>query len=66
MLQGVRPLDMSPGGDEDGGIPLPVDHKGPIRGCIRLAKEHMRQLLLTLDAGQLPVVVMGDAESPSR
>ncbi|MFC5959463.1 hypothetical protein ACFP51_35190 [Streptomyces pratens] len=61
-LDGTRPL----GADRGGGIWLHVDHDGPTQGCVSLEERHMRQLLLTLDPEQHPVIVMGDAGSLSR
>jgi L,D-peptidoglycan transpeptidase YkuD (ErfK/YbiS/YcfS/YnhG family) len=49
-----------------GGIWLHVDHGGPTHGCVSIAEEHMKELLLTLDPDLHPVVVMGDARSLTR
>ncbi|MFE6281043.1 L,D-transpeptidase family protein [Streptomyces sp. NPDC057877] len=58
----TRPL----GAQRGGGIWLHVDHDGPTKGCVSLAKGHMRELLVTLDPDLHPVVVMGDADSLAR
>lgn len=58
----TRPLGQSRGG----GIWLHVDHGGPTEGCVSLPADAMRTLLRTLDPGQHPVVVMGDAASLAR
>ncbi|MGW0916140.1 L,D-transpeptidase family protein [Streptomyces sp. NPDC002784] len=65
---GTTPLDWTrPLGDgRGGGIWLHVDHDGPTQGCVSLAKDHMRTLLLALDPAKKPVVVMGDAKSLAR
>ncbi|GGM07311.1 lipoprotein [Streptomyces fumigatiscleroticus] len=65
---GTSPLDPARplGADRGGGIWLHVDHGGPTQGCVSLAEEHMRELLLSLDPGRHPVVVMGDAASLAR
>ncbi|WP_228040190.1 L,D-transpeptidase family protein [Streptomyces chromofuscus] len=65
---GVSPLDWTRplGAEKGGGIWLHVDHEGPTQGCVSLRKRHMRELLLALDPGQHPVIVMGDAESLRR
>ncbi|MCD7445665.1 hypothetical protein K4B79_46755 [Streptomyces lincolnensis] len=65
---GTSPLDWTRplGASRGGGIWLHVDHDGPTQGCVSLAKEHMRALLLALDPARHPVVVMGDAESLAR
>ncbi|MFH8801865.1 hypothetical protein ACH4F6_20050 [Streptomyces sp. NPDC017936] len=61
-LDWIRPL----GAERGGGIWLHVDHGGPTQGCVSLAEEHMRDLLLALDPDLHPVVVMGDRVSLSR
>ncbi|MGW0708344.1 L,D-transpeptidase family protein [Streptomyces sp. NPDC002643] len=61
-LDWTRPLGTSRGG----GIWLHVDHGGPTHGCVSLAKQHMKELLLTLDPALHPVVVMGDVTSLER
>ncbi|MEU4495581.1 L,D-transpeptidase family protein [Streptomyces sp. NPDC023998] len=58
----TRPL----GADKGGGIWLHVDHGGPTHGCVSLARKHMKELLLTLDPDQQPLIVMGDADSLKR
>ncbi|MGI5404808.1 L,D-transpeptidase family protein [Streptomyces sp. CA-135486] len=58
----TRPL----GADKGGGIWLHVDHGGPTHGCVSLTQKHMKELLLTLDPDQHPVIVMGDAEALKR
>lgn len=65
---GSSPLDSAaPLGQEAGtGIWLHVDHGGPTHGCVSLAKDDIRDLLLELDPGQHPVVVMGDEASLAR
>ncbi|NUK70859.1 L,D-transpeptidase family protein [Streptomyces lunaelactis] len=65
---GTTPLDWTRplGNDKGGGIWLHVDHGGPTHGCVSLTKKHMKELLLTLDPDQHPVIVMGDAESLKR
>jgi L,D-peptidoglycan transpeptidase YkuD (ErfK/YbiS/YcfS/YnhG family) len=65
---GTSPLDWTRplGADKGGGIWLHVDHDGPTHGCVSLARKHMKELLLTLDPDQHPVIVMGDAESLKR
>ncbi|WP_371599423.1 L,D-transpeptidase family protein [Streptomyces sp. NBC_00564] len=65
---GTSPLDWTRplGADKGGGIWLHVDHGGPTHGCVSLKKEHMKELLRTLDPGRHPVIVMGDAESLER
>ncbi|MGW4672983.1 L,D-transpeptidase family protein [Streptomyces sp. NPDC004324] len=65
---GTSPLDWTRplGAGRGGGIWLHVDHGGPTHGCVSLAQRHMRELLLTLDPAQHPVVVMGDAASLAR
>ncbi|SDD91524.1 hypothetical protein [Streptomyces prasinopilosus] len=67
-VPGTSPLDRTRplGADRGGGIWLHVDHDGPTQGCVSLEERHMRQLLLALDPGQHPVIVMGDAGSLSR
>lgn len=65
---GLSPLDWTRplGAEKGGGIWLHVDHDGPTQGCVSLRKPHMRELLLTLDPEEHPVVVMGDAASLGR
>ncbi|MFF3248742.1 L,D-transpeptidase family protein [Streptomyces sp. NPDC002870] len=65
---GATPLDWTRplGTDKGGGIWLHVDHGGPTQGCVSLAQKHMKELLLTLDPDQHPVIVMGDADSLKR
>lgn len=65
---GTSPLDWARplGAGRGGGIWLHVDHGGPTHGCVSVAEEHMKELLLTLDPDLRPVVVMGDAKSLAR
>ncbi|MFI7413251.1 hypothetical protein ACIBU0_31720 [Streptomyces sp. NPDC049627] len=65
---GTTPLDWTRplGAGRGGGIWLHVDHDGPTQGCVSIAREHMKELLLALDPDRHPVVVMGDAESLAR
>lgn len=65
---GTSPLDWTRplGADRGGGIWLHVDHDGPTHGCVSIAKEHMKDLLLALDPNSHPVVVMGDRASLAR
>lgn len=65
---GTSPLDWTRplGASRGGGIWLHVDHGGPTHGCVSIAEEHMKELLLTLDPDLHPVVVMGDAKSLAR
>ncbi|MDO0930638.1 hypothetical protein QQY66_02660 [Streptomyces sp. DG2A-72] len=65
---GTSPLDWTRplGASRGGGIWLHVDHDGPTQGCVSIAKEHMKELLLALDPRLNPVVVMGDAASLAR
>ncbi|MFG2460192.1 L,D-transpeptidase family protein [Streptomyces sp. NPDC048523] len=65
---GTSPLDWTRplGAGRGGGIWLHVDHGGPTHGCVSIAEEHMKELLLALDPDRHPVVVMGDAESLNR
>lgn len=65
---GTSPLDWTRplGAGRGGGIWLHVDHGGPTHGCVSIAEEHMKELLLTLDPDLHPVVVMGDAKSLAR
>ncbi|MEU6356484.1 L,D-transpeptidase family protein [Streptomyces sp. NPDC047072] len=65
---GTSPLDWTRpmGAGRGGGIWLHVDHGGPTHGCVSIAKEHMKELLQTLDPALHPVVVMGDATSLGR
>ncbi|PAZ10963.1 hypothetical protein CLM62_38215 [Streptomyces sp. SA15] len=65
---GTSPLDWTRplGAGRGGGIWLHVDHGGPTQGCVSIAEEHMKELLLTLDPERHPVVVMGDVESLAR
>ncbi|MGW0420740.1 L,D-transpeptidase family protein [Streptomyces sp. NPDC003015] len=62
---GTSPLDWTRplGAGRGGGIWLHVDHGGPTHGCVSIAEEHMKELLLALDPDRHPVVVMGDAKS---
>ncbi|MEU8708285.1 hypothetical protein [Streptomyces sp. NPDC048565] len=62
---GTSPLDRTRplGPERGGGIWLHVDHGGPTQGCVSLAEDRMRELLLTLDPAKHPVIVMGDAAS---
>lgn len=61
-LDWTRPLGLGRGG----GIWFHVDHGGPTHGCVSIAKDHMRELLRTLDPALHPVVVMGDAATLAR
>ncbi|MFJ9152207.1 L,D-transpeptidase family protein [Streptomyces sp. NPDC102270] len=65
---GTSPLDWTRplGAGRGGGIWLHVDHGGPTHGCVSIAEEHMKELLLALDPDRHPVVVMGDATSLNR
>lgn len=65
---GTSPLDWTRplGAGRGGGIWLHVDHDGPTQGCVSIARRHMRELLLALDPGLDPVVVMGDTKSLAR
>ncbi|MBC2905660.1 hypothetical protein [Streptomyces cupreus] len=65
---GTTPLDWTRplGAGRGGGIWLHVDHDGPTQGCVSIAKQHMKALLLALDPDKKPVVVMGDAKSLAR
>lgn len=65
---GTSPLDWTRplGANRGGGIWLHVDHGGPTHGCVSLAKQHMKELLLALDPALHPVVVMGDRTSLER
>ncbi|UUU23768.1 L,D-transpeptidase family protein [Streptomyces sp. DSM 40750] len=65
---GTSPLDWTRplGADRGGGIWLHVDHGGPTHGCVSLTRQHMKELLLTLDPALQPVIVMGDATSLAR
>ncbi|MEU6376073.1 L,D-transpeptidase family protein [Streptomyces sp. NPDC046909] len=65
---GTSPLDWTRplGAGRGGGIWLHVDHGGPTHGCVSIAEEHMKELLLALDPARHPVVVMGDADSLAR
>lgn len=65
---GTSPLDWTRplGAGRGGGIWLHVDHGGPTHGCVSIAEEHMKELLLALDPARRPVVVMGDADSLAR
>ena len=65
---GTSPLDWTRplGAGRGGGIWLHVDHGGPTHGCVSIAEEHMKELLLALDPDLRPVVVMGDAKSLAR
>lgn len=65
---GTSPLDWTRplGARRGGGIWLHVDHGGPTHGCVSVAKEYLKELLLTLDPALHPVVVMGDHASLAR
>ncbi|MGW0947830.1 L,D-transpeptidase family protein [Streptomyces sp. NPDC002623] len=65
---GTSPLDWTRplGTNRGGGIWLHVDHGGPTHGCVSLAKQHMKELLLALDPALHPVIVMGDRTSLER
>lgn len=65
---GTSPLDWTRplGANRGGGIWLHVDHGGPTHGCVSLAKQHMKELLLALDPALHPVAVMGDHTSLAR
>ncbi|MEE1938174.1 L,D-transpeptidase family protein [Streptomyces sp. TRM 70361] len=65
---GTSPLDWTRplGAHKGGGIWIHVDHEGPTKGCVTLAKPHMKELLRALDPDLNPVVVMGDAASLRR
>ncbi|QJS99565.1 L,D-transpeptidase family protein [Streptomyces asoensis] len=65
---GTSPLDWTRplGAERGGGIWLHVDHGGPTHGCVSIAEEHMKELLLALDPALHPVVVMGDHASLAR
>lgn len=65
---GTSPLDWTRplGAGRGGGIWLHVDHGGPTHGCVSLAQQHMKELLLTLDPALHPVIVMGDLTSLER
>ncbi|GCB53035.1 hypothetical protein [Streptomyces sp. NL15-2K] len=65
---GTSPLDWTRplGAGRGGGIWLHVDHDGRTQGCVSIAEEHMKELLLALDPQRHPVVVMGDAKSLAR
>ncbi|WP_230193709.1 L,D-transpeptidase family protein [Streptomyces coriariae] len=65
---GTSPLDWTRplGAKRGGGIWLHVDHGGPTHGCVSIAEEHMKELLLVLDPALHPVVVMGDHASLAR
>ncbi|MFJ8107311.1 L,D-transpeptidase family protein [Streptomyces sp. NPDC096132] len=65
---GTSPLDWTRplGTGRGGGIWLHVDHGGPTHGCVSLAQQHMKELLLTLDPALHPVIVMGDRASLER
>ncbi len=65
---GTSPLDWTRplGAGKGGGIWLHVDHGGPTQACVSVAKQHMKELLRTLDPARHPVVVMGDAASLAR
>ncbi|MEW2492571.1 hypothetical protein AB0942_03315 [Streptomyces nodosus] len=65
---GTSPLDWTRplGAERGGGIWLHVDHGGPTHACVSLEKAHMKALLLALDPGRHPVIVMGDAGSLAR
>ncbi|WP_327312300.1 L,D-transpeptidase family protein [Streptomyces sp. NBC_01235] len=65
---GTSPLDWTRplGAGRGGGIWLHVDHGGPTHGCVSIAEQHMKELLLALDPALHPVVVMGDHASLAR
>ncbi|WP_322725655.1 L,D-transpeptidase family protein [Streptomyces spongiae] len=65
---GTSPLDWTRplGAGRGGGIWLHVDHGGPTHGCVSLTRQHMKELLLTLDPALHPVIVMGDLTSLER
>jgi L,D-peptidoglycan transpeptidase YkuD (ErfK/YbiS/YcfS/YnhG family) len=65
---GTSPLDWTRplGAGRGGGIWLHVDHGGPTHGCVSIAEQHMKELLLALDPALHPVVVMGDQASLAR
>ncbi|MFE7928595.1 hypothetical protein ACFU6S_07625 [Streptomyces sp. NPDC057456] len=65
---GTSPLDWTRplGAHRGGGIWLHVDHGGPTHGCVSIAEQHMKELLLALDPALHPVVVMGDHASLAR
>ncbi|PJE94287.1 hypothetical protein CUT44_28895 [Streptomyces carminius] len=65
---GTSPLDWTRplGAHKGGGIWIHVDHEGPTKGCVSLAKTHMKELLRALDPDLNPVVVMGDTASLRR
>ncbi|MGW0873333.1 L,D-transpeptidase family protein [Streptomyces sp. NPDC002740] len=65
---GASPLDWTRplGAERGGGIWLHVDHGGPTHGCVSIAEQHMKELLLALDPALHPVVVMGDHASLAR
>lgn len=64
-VKGTTPLNSTrPEGEAKGGdIWLHVDHSGPTHGCVTVAKNHMKELLRTLNPALHPVIVMGDATS---
>lgn len=65
---GTSPLDSTaPLGEDAGtGIWLHVDHGGPTHGCVSLARDDIKDLMLQLDPTRHPVVVMGDQASLAR
>nr|WP_309140665.1 hypothetical protein [Streptomyces sp. PKU-EA00015] len=65
---GTTPLDWTRplGAERGGGIWVHVDHAGPTQGCVSIAEEHIKELLLALDPDLDPVIVMGDAASLTR
>jgi L,D-peptidoglycan transpeptidase YkuD (ErfK/YbiS/YcfS/YnhG family) len=67
-VPGKSPLDWTRplGAQRGGGVWLHVDHGGPTHGCVGIAQQHMKDLLLTLDPARHPVVVMGDSGFLSR
>jgi L,D-peptidoglycan transpeptidase YkuD (ErfK/YbiS/YcfS/YnhG family) len=67
-IPGTSPLDASePLGAAAGtGIWLHVDHGGPTHACVSVPRDGMKQLLLTLDPAQHPVIVMGDKDWLAR
>ncbi|MER6999796.1 hypothetical protein [Streptomyces sp. NPDC000410] len=65
---GTSPLDRTRpmGRSRGGGVWIHVDHRGPTQACVSLTLDRMRELLLWLDPGKEPVVVMGDAATLAR
>ncbi|MFD6433950.1 L,D-transpeptidase family protein [Streptomyces venezuelae] len=64
-VAGTSPLDPArpEGKAKGGGIWLHVDHGGGTQGCVALSRDHMRELLRSLDPGKNPVIVMGDGKT---